>query len=1027
MNGLRFRPGPASLRFAGLLAVTCAALLATTLRHANATPEGSVTYAVSQSPATGAVVQVGSQVSFSVDVTSAPGSFAGPVHFDLRKPAGTAFAGYGSQAGNLITSCSDNVPAAGYVRCTLANGNSIVAGALDTGGTEIVLSFSADSTAGGALADLASVWSDGGTGFRNAGDAPDNIGGGDTLDGSVGAVTVANIGGAGANITLSTSSPDAWTYEGRVSSVTLAFNTGLALGATLQPIDATVANGDIVSGSVSCPGGTGSGAIIGSVARCSGSTVTDGSFMTFQVRARDTAAGDDISVVISAVSLGLTYAEAAASFPGSAQMSIVVYEVGLETTGGPAWVVGTPVSVCTASVGFDAANDSAAGTAQDPARSFGTSTLSLVAPLAAGDFTVSGPSGGIAFTYLDGSQCGASQSGVQFTPAAAGGYTVTAYYNGDTSSAGAQVATRGSNTLSLSTQAANGVPTVSILSPSNVTMGSPSFTLTVTGSNFVNGSVVRWNGSDRSTTFLSSGQIQATISSGDVAAAGTANVTVYSPPPGGGTSNTLNFTINGTPNGAPLISSLSPSSANAGTPGFTITVYGSGFVSGAIVRWNGADRSTTFISGTQLTATVLTSDLGVAGPANVTVYNPPPGGGTSPASTFQVTSSPNPVPTISTLSPSSAAAGAPAFTLTVNGSGFVAGAVVRWNGSDRTTSFVSSGQVTAAISSADIASVGSATILVRNPAPGGGDSATLTFTINNPGPMATSVSPATVAAGGPAFTLTVNGSGFILASVVRWNGVDRPTTFVSPSQLTAAIQAADIASTGTAAITVFNGSPGGGLSGAISLPIQNPVPVISGLNPESVGAASGAFTLTVNGSHFVAGAIVRWNGQDRPTTFVTSTQLTASIPAGDLMQSASVPITVSNPAPGGGVSTPVTFTVGAPVLQVTNKLVIAPDAAEFTPRSRLTISASVGDLAPSSVSFIIKRASDNKFWNGATNSWQDASFQNGATADSQHVWHYRIPGIYRRLFVNTEIVVEARATAANLPYKAALEESFHVR
>src|SRR5207249_4766670 len=58
--------------------------------------------------------------------------------------------------------------------------------------------------------------------------------------------------------------------------------------------------------------------------------------------------------------------------------------------------------------------------------------------------------------------------------------------------------------------------------------------------------------------------------------------------------------------------------------------------------------------------------------------------------------------------------------------------------------------------------------------------------------------PAAAAPGGPGFTLTVNGTGFVSGSVVNWNASPRPTTFVSGSQLTASIAAADIETAGTA-------------------------------------------------------------------------------------------------------------------------------------------------------------------------------------------------------------------------------------
>ena len=81
------------------------------------------------------------------------------------------------------------------------------------------------------------------------------------------------------------------------------------------------------------------------------------------------------------------------------------------------------------------------------------------------------------------------------------------------------------------------------LSPSSATVGGAAYTLTVTGSHFVNGSQIRWNGAARATTFVSSGQLQAVITASDIAATGTASVTVVHPALAGGTSNALPFTI----------------------------------------------------------------------------------------------------------------------------------------------------------------------------------------------------------------------------------------------------------------------------------------------------------------------------------------------------------------------------------------------------------------------------------------------------------------------------------------------------
>jgi hypothetical protein len=98
----------------------------------------------------------------------------------------------------------------------------------------------------------------------------------------------------------------------------------------------------------------------------------------------------------------------------------------------------------------------------------------------------------------------------------------------------------------------NGTPAISIVTPNSATAGGPSLTVTVTGSNFVNGSVVRWNGADRPTSVVSDKSLTASIASSDLATAGSASIAVYNPAPGGGISNAQTFTINtGTVVGGP--------------------------------------------------------------------------------------------------------------------------------------------------------------------------------------------------------------------------------------------------------------------------------------------------------------------------------------------------------------------------------------------------------------------------------------------------------------------------------------------
>jgi hypothetical protein len=84
-----------------------------------------------------------------------------------------------------------------------------------------------------------------------------------------------------------------------------------------------------------------------------------------------------------------------------------------------------------------------------------------------------------------------------------------------------------------------------------------------------------------------------------------------------------------------------------------------------------------------------------------------------------------------------------------------------------------------------------------------------------------SVTPFSIAAGGAAFTLTVNGEHFVKDSSVLWNGSPLATTYVSANQLTAQISAADIAHAGTAHVEVANPAPCGGVSNAAAFTISN--------------------------------------------------------------------------------------------------------------------------------------------------------------------------------------------------------------
>ena len=178
----------------------------------------------------------------------------------------------------------------------------------------------------------------------------------------------------------------------------------------------------------------------------------------------------------------------------------------------------------------------------------------------------------------------------------------------------------------------------------------------------------------------------------------------------------------------PSIFGLLPNSVKAGSAGFTLNVLGSQFVSGAVVQWNGAGRVTHYFDATLLEATIPASDIAVGGTAQVTVVNP--GGVGSNALTFLIVTG-NPVPVLTAISPAKILAGGGDFTLHAIGESFTEQSVVLWNGEIRQTKFVDSNHLAAQITATDIAEPGTASISVRDNAPGGGTSSALEFTISS--------------------------------------------------------------------------------------------------------------------------------------------------------------------------------------------------------------------------------------------------------------------------------------------------------
>lgn len=446
-------------------------------------------------------------------------------------------------------------------------------------------------------------------------------------------------------------------------------------------------------------------------------------------------------------------------------------------------------------------------------------------------------------------------------------------------------------------------PVVAALTPRGVYAGTQGFNLVVDGSQFEPAAQVRWNGAQRPTTFVSPTRLVAAISAQDVATTGSVTVAVVNPSAVGGTSNGVAFAI---VNPTPTIASLSPAVAPLLGEDFGLQVSGTGFVQGSSVRVNGAARVTTFASTTRLVARIQASDLTTPGLASITVVNPAPGGGASAPDTLGIRLL---APTITALSPNVREVGSDAFTMRVTGSNFISTSVVRWDGTNRSTRFVSPTQLDASIPATDVDLGGFADVTVASVVANVGvqTSAPLRFTVATPRPVLIGAPTPLPAVRFQPVEMTFNGTGFMSQMVVRVNGAPRPRTVVSSTQVRVRLDSADVAQTGQIELRFENPVPTIGPAVA-SLGVVNPAPVATSLSPQAVYAGGQAFTLTVTGSNFVPGSIVGANGSARPTTFVSRTQLRASIPAFDLTQFGDLPITVVTPQPGGGTSAPLRLT-----------------------------------------------------------------------------------------------------------------------
>jgi Divergent InlB B-repeat domain/WD40-like Beta Propeller Repeat len=275
-------------------------------------------------------------------------------------------------------------------------------------------------------------------------------------------------------------------------------------------------------------------------------------------------------------------------------------------------------------------------------------------------------------------------------------------------------------------------PIIKSISPTETQAGEPTFNLTVAGKGFTPSSSVMWSSETASATLVSTydpntGELVAQVPASYIESPGQAYISVSTPQPGGGVTSSLTFTINPNPSAVPAITGLSPGAVAAGSSGLTLTINGKNFVAKSVVLVNGNARSTSFSNSTTLQATITGGDVGTAGTLQVSVFNPPPDGGSSNAFGFDVD---NPVPSLASLSPTTALAGSVSASLVLTGTNYNSQSVVLVNGAPRTTTFGSATQLGATLNAGDLAQGGVVQVQVENPGPGGGTSNIQTFAID---------------------------------------------------------------------------------------------------------------------------------------------------------------------------------------------------------------------------------------------------------------------------------------------------------
>ena len=276
---------------------------------------------------------------------------------------------------------------------------------------------------------------------------------------------------------------------------------------------------------------------------------------------------------------------------------------------------------------------------------------------------------------------------------------------------------------------------------------------------------------------------------------------------------------------------------------------------------------------------------------------------------------PNPVPEIKSVSPDTLLRGTSSTKLAIEGYGFIKSSFVHLTNAnyDLTTVFIDNHSLEVAIPAELLTEAGTYQITVTNPSPEGGTSIPVGLQINNPAPTISTITPLEVIAGTPGLILTSYGTGFFDDTTFYINGISRPFTLISQTEIQIELTAEDLEFGRYLELSASNPLPGGGTSDPAMFTVLNPVPELTSINPASIVAGGPDFTLILIGNNFVKTSVVSFNNQQYPSNYMSKTQIEATIPLDAIKIPGNSPVKVINPQPGGGETLSLFFIIRPPL------------------------------------------------------------------------------------------------------------------